>query len=67
MREFMKVFVPMSDATLGANGEVCQQLVPFDPSFLNEANSCREGHKPSNWVSDSDYEQARERLFSARA
>ena len=35
-REFMKVFVPMSDATLGANGEVCQQLVPFDPAFLNE-------------------------------
>ena len=63
----MKVFVPMSDATLGANGEVCQQLVPFDPAFLNEVEGLREGHKPSNWVSESDCQQARERLFEALA
>lgn len=60
----MKIFVPMSDATLGTNGEVLQQLVPFDPSYLEE--NAREGHKPANWVADCDYQQARERLFAAR-
>ena len=63
----MKVFVPMSDAVLGANGEVCQQLVPFDPSFLMEAHAPREGSKPSNWITESDCEQARERLFATEA
>lgn len=64
----MKIFVPMSDAVLGANGEVCQQLVPFDPAFLGDMNSdAREGNKPTNWVPDCDYERARERLFATQA
>lgn len=63
----MKVFVPVSDAVLGANGEVCQRLVPFDPSYLAESEAVGEGNKPSNWVSDCDYEQARARLSSGRA
>mgnify|MGYP001063687768 CR=1 FL=1 len=60
----MKVFVPMSDAILGHNAELCQRLVPFDPSYLTESQERRRGHKPSNWVNDSNYEQARERLFA---
>ena len=67
MRENMKVFVPMSDAALGANGEVCQRLVPFDPSYLTELEPVSEGHKPSNWVSDCDFEQAKERLYATQA
>ncbi len=62
-----KVFVPMSDAVLGANGEVCQRLVPFDPSFVVENSVVGEGNKPRNWVSDCDYQQARERLYSPQA
>lgn len=60
----MKVFVPMSDATLGENGEVNQRLIPFDPSFLAEQEEQRPGNKPSNWVADCNYEAARERLFA---
>ncbi len=60
----MKVFVPMSDAVLGSNGEVCQRLVPFDPAYLTESMVVKEGHKPSNWVDDCSYEQACERLFA---
>ena len=63
----MKVFVPMTDATLGENGEVCQRLVPFDPAFLADRQASREGRKPSNWISDSNYEQARERLQALEA
>ena len=60
----MKIFVPMSDNTLGENGEVCPRLVPFDPAFLADREAVNEGHKPSNWISDSNYEQARQRLFA---
>ena len=62
----MKVFVPMSDAVLGDNGEVCQSLIPFDLSFLEITQEAAEGKKPNNWVSDSDREQAQQRLFSAQ-
>ena len=64
MRGFMKVFVPVSDAVLEANGEVCQWLVPFDPSWLPVSAAISEGSKPGNWVGDCNYEQARERLFA---
>ena len=60
----MKVFVPMSDEALGDNGEVCQSLIPFDLSFLGTSQQRRDGKKPSNWVSDSNREQARQRLFA---
>ena len=62
----MKVFVPMSDEVLGDNGEVCQSLIPFDLSFLGITQEPGEGKKPSNWVSDYDREQARQRLFAAQ-
>ena len=62
----MKIFVPISDSVLGDNGEVCQSLIPFDPSFLRGAQQTAAGKKPSNWVLDSDREQARQRLFSAQ-
>ncbi len=61
----MKVFIPMSDAALGDNTELYQKLVPFNPEFLHGSQDRREGHKPSNWVSDCDYERARERLRSS--
>ena len=63
----MKVFIPMCDDVLGDNGEVCQRLVPFNLSFLGGKEESAEGRKPSNWVSDSNYEQARERLFASQA
>ena len=57
----------MSDATLGDNGEVCPELIPFDQSFLPEDQELRAGHKPRNWVTNSGYDQARERLLVATA
>jgi len=60
----MKIFVPMSDAVLGVNGEVCQSLIPFDLSFLGSTEESGEGKKPHNWVSDSDRDQAKQRLFT---
>ena len=62
----MKVFVPMSDEVLGDNGEVCQSLIPFDLSFLGSTQEPGEGKKPSNWVSDYDLEQVRQRLFATQ-
>jgi hypothetical protein len=62
-----KVFIPMSDAALGDNGEVDHQLIPFDPAFLNDVQVVGEGQKPNNWVSDCNSQQARERLFAAHA
>ena len=60
----MKVFVPMSDSVLGDNGEVCQSLIPFNLSFLVSTEEPGAGKKPNNWVSDSNREEARQRLFS---
>ena len=62
----MKVFVPMSDAVLGGNGEVCKSLIPFDLSFLGSTKEPAEGKKPKNWVSVCSREQARQRLFAAQ-
>ena len=57
----------MSDAALGVDGDLYQQLVPFDPAFLTEGQEIREGRKPDNWISECDYEQAKERLYATRA
>ncbi|MDC0069162.1 hypothetical protein OAL10_10280 [Gammaproteobacteria bacterium] len=62
----MKVFVPMSDAVLGDNGEVCQSLIPFDTSFLGNTQDAVEDRKPSNWVPDCDRDQARQRLLATQ-
>lgn len=63
----MKVFIPMSDAVLGDNGEVCQSLIPFDLSFLGSTQEPGAGKKPRNWVSDSNCEQARQRLLATQS
>ncbi|MBT4160975.1 MAG: hypothetical protein HOC70_03085 [Gammaproteobacteria bacterium] len=63
----MKVFIPMSDAALECDGGLYPRLVPFDPSFLTADQERSEGRKPSNWISESDCEQARERLYTAHA
>ncbi len=61
----MKVFVTMSDAVLGDNVELNQKLVPFKPEFLGRTQEAKEGSKPGNWVSDCDYQRARQRLYSS--
>ncbi len=63
----MKVFVPMSDATLRDNNELYGKLVPFNPEFVVRGQTPGEGRKPKNWISDCNYEDARERLFSTQA
>ena len=63
----MKVFVPMTDAALGSDSDLYRELVPFDPSFITVGQESSEGRKPSNWISESDCEQARERLYATRA
>lgn len=61
----MKVFVPMSDAALGADSNLYRELVPFDPSYLSEGVERSEGRKPANWITESNCQQARERLYAA--
>ncbi|MCB1693295.1 MAG: hypothetical protein KDI19_11050 [Pseudomonadales bacterium] len=56
----MKVFVPVSDEVLTRRGNVPDRLVPFNPAFL-EARA-RQGRKPANWISESDYSSACRRL-----
>ena len=56
----MKVFVPMSDALLSDQGELTGTLVPFDPLFLNIQSG--EENRPANWISDTDFNAARQRL-----
>lgn len=63
----MKIFVPMSDATVGDNGEFNPGLVPFDPSFLAPNRPVLDGNKPRNWVSDCDRQQAKARLYATQA
>jgi hypothetical protein len=60
----MKVFVPMSDESLGDNSELYRKLVPFSPEYLERRPV--KGHKPSNWVSDCNYERAVKRLSASR-
>ncbi len=71
----MKVFVPIPDSALEVNDGVYRSLIPFDPAFL-AGNLAREGRKPSNWISGSDYEsqtghkdykKSREHLYAGRA
>ena len=60
-----KVFVPMSDGALEVNGELYKQLVPFDPMFLSAGCKSSKGRKPSNWIVESNCEQAKARLVDA--
>lgn len=66
----MKIFVPLSDSLLqnGALGR--EKLVPFDPKYMigaavinaESVTSLNKGVKPRNWIEESDYTQACERL-----
>ena len=56
----------MTDAALVADSNLYQQLVPFDPEFITSGIDRSEGRKPSNWVTESDSQQARERLHAGR-
>lgn len=60
----MKIFVPVSDELPDGRGADAGRLVPFDPEFLAGKN--REGHKPSNWIPESDYHSACKRLWASR-
>lgn len=60
----MKIFVPVSDEMLERRGVDSGRLVPFNPDFL--AGKRREGRKPSNWISDSDYRSACKRLWESQ-
>ncbi len=63
----MKIFIPLSDTSLGESSELYQKLVPFDPSYLDAASPQDEGRKPYNWIADCNVEQARARLFESAA
>ena len=69
----MKVFMPINDTMLanfvGRTGEVGpDRLVPFHPDFLRGQRApVREGVKPANWISESDYASARRRLRESAA
>ncbi len=61
----MKIFIPLSDTSLGESSELYQKLVPFDPSYLDDVRPQDEGRKPYNWIADCNGEQARARLFES--
>lgn len=69
----MKVFTPINDSMLSSissrNDEVGPgRLVPFHPDFLRgERGPVREGVKPSNWIVESDYASACQRLRESAA
>lgn len=60
----MKIFVPVSDDLLEARSSHSSRLVPFNPEFL--VSSGRQGQKPANWISDSDYHSACKRLWASQ-
>lgn len=62
----MKIFVTMPDELISERRELGGRLVPFNLEFLTENQKMKEGHKPSNWISDNDYSAACERLRSSR-
>lgn len=66
----MKIFVPLTDSLLQSGVLSRQKLVPFDPIYVAGAavtktdlvTNLKKGVKPRNWIEDSDYAQACERL-----
>ena len=58
----MRKFVPISDELLSALGEVTGVVVPFKPEFLLIGIEIEVERKPVNWIPDTDYDQACERL-----
>ncbi|XOV90367.1 MAG: hypothetical protein ACFHX7_10920 [Pseudomonadota bacterium] len=63
-----KVFVPMCDELLEQGTAGPAKLVPFDPAFLEFGVRAtrRPDRKPANWIQDSDYSAACERLRQSR-
>ena len=58
----MRKFVPISDKLLGKQGEIIGVVVPFDPEFLLVGIEIETKRKPVNWIPDTDYRTACERL-----
>ena len=65
----MKVFVPVCDGHLSDGSFDRSSLVPFSPEFVTESVlrsgkqvSTKNGTKPRNWVAESDYTAACQRL-----
>jgi hypothetical protein len=59
----MKVFVPMSDEILESQAPARGRLVPFNPEFLeSRAERVEKDRKPANWIVESDYTEACQRL-----
>ena len=63
----MKVFIPICDQLLSDRGELTGKLVPFNPRFVIEAGKSGDEQKPTNWISDTDYKNARQRLRQCTA
>jgi hypothetical protein len=59
----MKVFVPHE--LLEAQGELEGGLVPFNPEFIRQPDVSVEERKPNNWIDESDYSAACERLYAS--
>ncbi len=55
----MKIFIPMPDEP---GQKLYGHLVPFNADFLDANHEAREGRMPRNWLSDTDYTSACERL-----
>ena len=63
----MKEFVPVTDEMLQNTRAIQGSLVPFNPKFLKpKSDAANNDSKPANWISSSDYESARKRLFEDR-
>ncbi len=58
----MKVFTPVSDQMLNDRGELTGRLVPFDPRFMVHKTEDVKEEKPTNWISNTDYKAACQRL-----
>ncbi|HIG43897.1 MAG: hypothetical protein ABGY96_16190 [bacterium] len=58
----MRKFVPICDKLLSAQGEVTGRIVPFKPEFLLVDVEIEVEKNPVNWIPDTDYDQACERL-----
>ena len=61
----IRIFIPLSDISLEESNELYQNLVPFNPAYLDGLHRRDEGQKPHNWVDDGNHAQACARLFAS--
>ena len=60
-----KIFIPLSDSSLEASNALYQNLVPFNPSYLDGLHQQHAGQKPHNWVDECNHAQACARLIAS--